>query len=118
MYGNVAYGNGTISWADIPSGFSYKTVNNYDPGGLEGLYKMARGFINMIQPDPFPYGKSLLNLHLHQQHILYLVINASMGFGICFGIGLLFIIIFPICGCCFCCCRCCGNCRPDMKEVT
>lgn len=72
MYGNVAYGNGTISWADIPSGFSYKTVNNYDPGGLEGLYKMARGFINMIQPDPFPYGKSLLNLHLHQQHILYL----------------------------------------------
>ncbi|XP_071167702.1 prominin-1-A-like [Mytilus edulis] len=119
MYGNVAYGNGTISWADIPSGFSYKTVNNYDPGGLEGLYKMARGFINMIQPDPFPYDivKDVLRSRFDISTQYQEVINASMGFGICFGIGLLFIIIFPICGCCFCCCRCCGNCRPDMKEM-
>ncbi|XP_063435672.1 prominin-1-A-like [Mytilus trossulus] len=119
IYGNVAYGNGTISWADIPSGFSYKTVNNYDPGGLEGLYKMARGFINMIQPDPFPYDivKDVLRSRFDITTQYQEVINASMGFGICFGIGLLFIIILPICGCCFCCCRCCGNCGPDMKQM-
>ncbi|XP_052100624.1 prominin-1-A-like [Mytilus californianus] len=119
IYGNVAYGNGTISWENIPSGFSYKTVNNYDPGGLDGLYKMARGFINMIQPDPFPYDivKDVLRSRFDITTQYQEVINASMGFGICFGIGLLFIIIFPICGCCFCCCRCCGNCRPDLKQM-
>ncbi|CAC5419042.1 PROM1 [Mytilus coruscus] len=98
IYGNFAYGNGTISWADIPSGFSYKTVNNYDPGGLEGLYKMARGFINMIQPDPFPYDivKDVLRSRFDITTQYQEVINASMGFGICFGIGLLFIIILPM----------------------
>ncbi|CAG2224515.1 CD133 [Mytilus edulis] len=54
-YGNVAYGNGTISWADPPSGMSYKTVNGYDPGTLSMLYDVVRGFVNTVQSQPFPF---------------------------------------------------------------
>ncbi|XP_019327238.1 PREDICTED: prominin-1-A [Aptenodytes forsteri] len=31
-------------------------------------------------------------------------------------IGLLFIILVPLVGCCFCCCRCCGNCGGRMYQ--
>ncbi|CAC5419043.1 PROM1 [Mytilus coruscus] len=58
-YGNVAYGNGTVSWADPPSGMSYKTVNGYDPGTLSMLYDVVRGFVNTVQSQPFPF--SIIN---------------------------------------------------------
>lgn len=39
------------------------------------------------------------------------------GYGACIVVGLLFIFIFPIVGCCFCCCRtCCGNCGGKMVQ--
>ncbi|KAJ8317525.1 hypothetical protein KUTeg_005429 [Tegillarca granosa] len=46
------------------------------------------------------------------------LVNFAMGFGICFVIGLLFVIFLPLCGCCVCCCRCCcGNCGGDLKAI-
>ena len=33
-----------------------------------------------------------------------------IGFAICLVVGLLFILFYPLIGCCFCCCRMCGNC--------
>ena len=33
-----------------------------------------------------------------------------IGFGICLVVGLLFLLCYPLIGCCFCCCRLCGNC--------
>lgn len=56
-YGNVAYGNGTISWADPPSGYSYKTTNSYDPGQLKLLFDTVRSFVNTVQSQPFPFSK-------------------------------------------------------------
>lgn len=57
-YGNVAYGNGTISWADPPSGYPYKTTNNYDPGQqLQLLFDTVRSFVNTVQSQPFPFSK-------------------------------------------------------------
>ena len=42
-----------------------------------------------------------------------------IGLMVVLGIGILFIIIFPIVGCCFCCCRlfckCCCN-KPDTED--
>ncbi|KAM6347447.1 LOW QUALITY PROTEIN: prominin-1-A-like [Alca torda] len=38
------------------------------------------------------------------------------GFLVCMAIGLLFIILVPLVGCCFCCCRCCGNCGGRMYQ--
>lgn len=40
----------------------------------------------------------------------------EMGFLVCTAIGLLFIILVPLVGCCFCCCRCCGNCGGRMYQ--
>ena len=56
-YGNVAYDNGTISWASPPSGIPYKTTNVYDEGSLKMLFTYVRGFINTIQPNAFPFSK-------------------------------------------------------------
>ncbi|XP_064602105.1 prominin-1-like isoform X2 [Liolophura sinensis] len=38
------------------------------------------------------------------------IITMSMGYIVCIGLGILFMVVFPIIGICFCCCRCCGNC--------
>lgn len=40
----------------------------------------------------------------------------ELGFLVCMAIGLLFIILVPLVGCCFCCCRCCGNCGGRMYQ--
>lgn len=40
----------------------------------------------------------------------------ELGFLICVAIGVLFIILMPLVGCCFCCCRCCGNCGGRMYQ--
>lgn len=40
----------------------------------------------------------------------------ELGFLICMAIGVLFIILVPLVGCCFCCCRCCGNCGGRMYQ--
>lgn len=50
---------------------------------------------------------------------IFQLVNYSIGFAICFAIGLLFVIFLPLCGCCICCCRCCcGNCGGDLKAVS
>lgn len=66
-YGNVAYGNGTISWANPPAGIAYKTVNDYDAGKLAILFDTVRSFVNTVQSKPFPFGKqaNIRNKTLH-----------------------------------------------------
>nr|XP_009942235.1 PREDICTED: prominin-1-A-like [Opisthocomus hoazin] len=46
-----------------------------------------------------------------QELLLY-----ELGFLVCMAIGLLFIILVPLVGCCFCCCRCCGNCGGRLYQ--
>ncbi|XP_048748079.2 prominin-1-A-like [Ostrea edulis] len=118
-YGNEAYDNGTISWGSVPSGIPYKTTNNYDEGSLKYLFAFVRGFINTIQPNAFPFTliKQVLDGSFDISSQYMELVNYAMGFGICFVIGLLFMIFLPLCGCCFCCCRCCGNCGGNSKQV-
>lgn len=40
----------------------------------------------------------------------------ELGFLVCAAIGLLFIVLVPLVGCCFCCCRCCGLCGGRMYQ--
>lgn len=40
----------------------------------------------------------------------------ELGFLVCVAIGVLFIILVPLVGCCFCCWRCCGNCGGRMYQ--
>ncbi|NXT82732.1 PRM1A protein, partial [Zapornia atra] len=85
----------------------------YGPGpeapgsSTPGLVQMALGFLQLVQPNALPiarepFGASVLCcLTFFSQLLLY-----ELGFLVCMAIGLLFIILVPLVGCCFCCCRC------------
>ncbi|NXL56089.1 PRM1A protein, partial [Chordeiles acutipennis] len=81
----------------------------YGPGpkapgsSTPGLVGMAHGFLRLVQPNALPVGVPLLCClsFFLSQLLLY-----ELGFLVCVAIGLLFIILVPLVGCCFCCCRC------------
>ncbi|XP_027527988.1 prominin-1-A-like [Neopelma chrysocephalum] len=96
----------------------------YGPGLEEpgsnppGLVAMAHGFLRLVQPNPLPiemidFGQS--QIKLNEEDIKELLLY-ELGFLVCAAIGVLFIIIVPLVGCCFCCCRCCGNCGGRMYQ--
>ncbi|NXX98723.1 PRM1A protein, partial [Centropus bengalensis] len=78
----------------------------YGPGpeppasGAAGLAGMVHGFLRLVQPNALPRVLCCLSFLLSQL-LLY-----ELGFLVCAAIGLLFIILVPLVGCCFCCCRC------------
>ncbi|NWI26988.1 PROM1 protein, partial [Sula dactylatra] len=98
----------------------------YGPGpeapgsSTPGLVGMVHGFLQLVQPNALPIGgcTAMGNgamgwegcsepwslcclLFFLSQLLLY-----ELGFLVCMAIGLLFIILVPLVGCCFCCCRC------------
>ncbi|NXJ47562.1 PRM1A protein, partial [Spizaetus tyrannus] len=81
----------------------------YGPGpeapgsSVPGLVGMAHGFLRLVQPNALPIGALVLCClsFFLSQLLLY-----ELGFLVCMAIGLLFIILVPLVGCCFCCCRC------------
>lgn len=44
------------------------------------------------------------------------LLRYELGFLVCAAVGLLFIVLVPLVGCCFCCCRCCGRCGGRMYQ--
>ncbi|NWT17728.1 PROM1 protein, partial [Vireo altiloquus] len=76
----------------------------YGPGpeapgsSTPGLVAMAHGFLRLVQPNALPL--RCLSFFLSQL-LLY-----ELGFLVCAAIGVLFIILVPLVGCCFCCWRC------------
>ncbi|XP_075360190.1 prominin-1-A-like [Mycteria americana] len=98
----------------------------YGPGpeapgsSTPGLVGMVHGFLRLVQPNALPieliadFGQSQSKEAIGervQELLLY-----ELGFLVCVAIGLLFIILVPLVGCCFCCCRCCGNCGGRMYQ--
>ncbi|NWW38164.1 PRM1A protein, partial [Panurus biarmicus] len=87
----------------------------YGPGpeapgsSTPGLVTMAHGFLRLVQPNPLPiepeinFGQSLSEFSREDIRELLLY---ELGFLICVAIGVLFIILMPLVGCCFCSCRC------------
>ncbi|NWH51481.1 PROM1 protein, partial [Fregata magnificens] len=81
----------------------------YGPGpeapgsSTPGLVGMVHVFLRLVQPNALPIGMPALCclLLFFSQLLLY-----ELGFLVCVAIGLLFIILVPLVGCCFCCCRC------------
>ncbi|NWS49285.1 PRM1A protein, partial [Probosciger aterrimus] len=77
----------------------------YGPGpeapgsSTPGLVGMVHGFLRMVQPNALPPSWALPLFP--SQLLLY-----ELGFLVCIAIGLLFILLVPLVGCCFCCCRC------------
>ncbi|XP_039926607.1 prominin-1-A-like isoform X2 [Hirundo rustica] len=98
--------------------------STYGPGpeapgsSTPGLVTMAHGFLRLVQPNPLPtelinFGQPQSGFNREDIHELLLY---ELGFLICAAIGVLFIILVPLVGCCFCCCRCCGNCGGRMYQ--
>ncbi|XP_053406462.1 prominin-1-A-like [Mercenaria mercenaria] len=120
-WGNHVADDGSVTWVDIPVGNkTYVTTNSYDDGGLGQIFAFSRSFINTVQPSNFPLDvlEKALNGSFDIGKDYMELVDYSMGFAICFAIGLLFVILLPLCGCCICCCRCCcGNCGGDLKAV-
>ncbi|XP_056350410.1 prominin-1-A-like isoform X2 [Oenanthe melanoleuca] len=96
----------------------------YGPGpeapgsSTPGLVTMAHGFLRLVQPNPLPieqinFGESQSTFTWEDIHELLLY---ELGFLVCAAIGVLFIILVPLVGCCFCCCRCCGHCGGRMYQ--
>ncbi|XP_014812965.1 PREDICTED: prominin-1-A-like [Calidris pugnax] len=98
----------------------------YGPGpeapgsSTPGLVGMVHGFLRLVQPNALP--TDLIADFVQpqdeetfrekfQELLLY-----ELGFLICAAIGILFIVLVPLVGCCFCCCRCCGNCGGRMYQ--
>uniref|UniRef100_A0A8V5FJF3 Uncharacterized protein n=1 Tax=Melopsittacus undulatus TaxID=13146 RepID=A0A8V5FJF3_MELUD len=98
----------------------------YGPGpeapgsSTPGLVGMVHGFLKMVQPNPLPielitgFGQSESEETTGEQ--IEELLLYELGFLVCIAIGLLFILLVPLVGCCFCCCRCCGNCGGRMYQ--
>ncbi|XP_060065565.1 prominin-1-A-like [Ylistrum balloti] len=119
--GNSADENSTITWVSSSSTVDYKADDlSYSDGGLTTLNSMAKGFVNLCFPGGFPWeavdkvmdGTLMDDVSSNWQSYA----SQFAGYVTCIVIGLLFIILFPLIGCCFCCCRCCGCCGGKMMQ--
>ncbi|XP_063194604.1 prominin-1-A-like isoform X2 [Chroicocephalus ridibundus] len=98
----------------------------YGPGpeapgsSTPGLVGMVHGFLQLVQPKDLPieliadFGQPQAEETMEEQ--VQELLLYELGFLVCMAIGLLFIILVPLVGCCFCCCRCCGNCGGRMYQ--
>ncbi|NXS58447.1 PRM1A protein, partial [Brachypteracias leptosomus] len=89
----------------------------YNPGleaprsSTPGLVEMVHGFLRLVQPNALPVGGCIVAGGWQwgrgaARSCRVPVLVYELGFLVCVAIGLLFIILVPLVGCCFCCCRC------------
>ncbi|XP_033756906.1 prominin-1-A-like isoform X2 [Pecten maximus] len=119
--GNSADEYSNITWISSSSNVNYKADDlAYSDGGMATLNNMAKGFVNLCFPGGFPWVAvdKLMNGTLIDDATSNWQSYASQfaGYVVCIVIGLLFVFLFPLIGCCFCCCRCCGCCGGKMMQ--
>lgn len=74
---------------------------------------LPHGDLDRTLRDGEPSGAPAL---CYLSFFLFQLLLYELGFLVCMAIGLLFIVLVPLVGCCFCCCRCCGNCGGHMYQ--
>uniref|UniRef100_A0A8C4K9C8 Prominin 2 n=1 Tax=Dromaius novaehollandiae TaxID=8790 RepID=A0A8C4K9C8_DRONO len=90
------------------------------PSSTPGLVGMVHGFLRLVQPNALP--TELISELAQPQsqesgrEQVWELLHYELGFLVCAAIGLLFILLVPLVGCCFCCCRCCGRCGGRMHQ--
>ncbi|XP_072196336.1 prominin-1-A-like isoform X1 [Excalfactoria chinensis] len=85
-----------------------------------GLVRMVHGFLRLVQPHGLPL-ELIADLAQTQGEVvtderMKELLSYELGFVVCVAIGLFFVVVVPVVGCCFCCCRCCGRCGGRMSQ--
>ncbi|XP_077461466.1 prominin 1 b isoform X2 [Stigmatopora argus] len=117
-----------LSFGFVPAAV-YDTHAYYEPGAIGVLFHMVHGFLNVIQPNYFPkdfiikviqqnMGGIKLDEWRKPDNVVLLLEGAyyELGFLVCGGVGLLFVVLVPVLGAFFCICRCCENCGGEMHQ--
>ncbi|XP_072921068.1 prominin-1-A-like isoform X2 [Hemitrygon akajei] len=116
-----------LDFGAVPAG-NYVTQVYYDPGLLGILFQLARTFLQVVQPNPFPreliievikqnYRQVLQQYQEPEKVVLTLqIIYYEIGFIVCAALGIVFVLLMPILGLCFCMCRCCDNCGGELHQ--
>lgn len=90
---------------------------NLDSAFMSGI---VQSFLGLVQPNPFP--DDLLakiikgEAKFTNQETIQEVAQYEIGFLVCVGIAVLYIVLMPLVGFFFACCRCCGNCGGRMYQ--
>ncbi|XP_061437582.1 prominin-1-A-like, partial [Lethenteron reissneri] len=107
----------TLDFGQVPTA-TYVTDTSYDAGAIGTLFLMMHKFLDLVQPNSFPH--ELLAKAMKQGfgvvHKDYRqIIRYELGFIVCVALGVAFLLLLPLAGCCMCRRRrCCGNRRGEM----
>ncbi|XP_051896421.1 LOW QUALITY PROTEIN: prominin-1-A-like [Pristis pectinata] len=107
-----------LDFGAVPAG-NYVTQVYYDPGLVGILFQLARTFLHVIQPNPFPRELVIEVIKQNYRQVLQQyqeIIYYEIGFIICAALGIVFVLLMPILGLCFCMCRCCDNCGGELHQ--
>ncbi|XP_026882321.1 prominin 1 b [Electrophorus electricus] len=118
----------TLDFGFVPE-VGYETQTLYEPGAIGSLFQLVHAFLYMVQPNPFPKdfivkilqqnlrGFNPAELQKPENIVLTLqVLYYELGFLVLVMLGVLFVLLMPLLGCCFCLCRCCGNCGGELHQ--
>ncbi|XP_069139436.1 prominin-1-A-like [Argopecten irradians] len=118
-------GNGVepFSLPPLPEQPTFKASGiTYDDAGMGPLFDFARSFVDTSLSAGFPTQliKDMVNGNLvFDMDMIKQVLLDYIGYAIAVVLGFLFVLFFPLIGCCFCCCRnCCRACcdRPKTAD--
>lgn len=106
------------SWARAQDSVVISTTSS-----LGGFYNLAKSFINAAEPNQVPYDEisTLIDWTIGNgtQTDLWGTVQPilvySAGFVALLVIGIIFMVVMPLIGCCFCCCPCCC-CKPKKSS--
>lgn len=108
-----------IAWGTLAPDKAYKSANYVaNDGGLGPYYALAVSYIGSCLPEKLPVDtvSDLLNGRATIADKWQPLAKDFVGYALSLAIGLIFIFVFPIVGCCFCCCRLCGNCGGKRQQ--
>uniref|UniRef100_A0A4W2G400 Prominin 2 n=1 Tax=Bos indicus x Bos taurus TaxID=30522 RepID=A0A4W2G400_BOBOX len=84
------------------------------PGPLDSLYGTVRGFLSVVQLNPFPAGEWRVGTAPHASPLAQ-VVRYQAGYVVCAVIAGLYLLAMPTAGLCFCCLRCRRRCGGRVK---
>ncbi|XP_045140322.1 prominin-1 [Echinops telfairi] len=96
----------------------YETSSSPDWGPITPLFGLVHAFLHVVQPHDFP--EATVRKLIYNKFDIFNdykeVVHYEIGLIICACLGLLFVVLMPLVGCCFCLCRCCDHCGGEMHQ--